>query len=252
MLSITPSKLSDYVTCPEKFKLRHIDKFSVFNGSAALSFGQTMHSALQLLHQSGDLNCSIDVPRLLERFWDHSAYATAEENENYFYRGCNALRQYIATIAGSDMQTLGTEVFMTRIVKAPAQSIRLGCRADRISLLADGTLEVVDYKTGGGGRIATPEFLLADLSTFIYYLLAQEYYPQYENVQITYLNIMSMAKTSIRYTPEQITENKKALWRCIKAISAGEYNPRPSEACAWCDVQDNCKVASRVLDFATV
>lgn len=252
MLSITPSKLGDYITCPEKFRLRHIEKSGIFTGSAALSFGQTMHAALQELHKPGEPSRSTDVPQLLNRFWDNNAYADSEEAEQYFSRGCRALQSYSETIVGSETQTIGTEVYMSRVVSTSALQIRLGCKADKISVLVDGTLEVTDYKTGAAGRIATREFLLADLPTFVYYLLAHESYPQYERVQVTYLNVMSMTKTSIRYTPNQILENKRALWEAIKTISAREFNPRPSEACAWCDVQDDCKIGSRTFDFATV
>ncbi len=252
MLSITPSKLGDYITCPEKFKLRHIEKLSAFTSSAPVAFGQAMHAALQQFHNSENSSSSMSAPQILERHWDNGAYASSEENESYFSKGCRALQNYSEATAGSHIQTLGTEKFLSFIVKTPALQIRLSCKADRISLLADGTLEVVDYKTGAAGRIPTREFLLADLPTFIYYLLARASYPKHERVQVTYLNVMSLAQTSIRYTAEQVAENKRALWQVIKAINAREFDPHPSEACAWCDVQDGCKVAGRALDFASI
>lgn len=252
MLSITPSKIGDYITCPEKFRLRHIEKSGVFTSSAALSFGQTMHAALQQLHKPKEQRPSTSIPQLLERFWDNGAYGNSEEEEKYFTEGLRALQNYSESIAGSRSQTLGTEIYMSRVVVTPTLKIRLGCKADRVSLLEDGTLEIVDYKTGCAGRIQTPEFLLSDLPTFVYYLLAQATYPKHERTQVTYLNVMSMAKSSIRYTPQQVLANKRMLWEAIKSISAREFNPRPTEACAWCDVQDGCKIGSRVLDFATI
>lgn len=51
MLSITPTKLSDYLTCPLKYRLKHIEKSGGFSASAAFSFGNSMHRALQEIHR---------------------------------------------------------------------------------------------------------------------------------------------------------------------------------------------------------
>ncbi len=52
MLSVTPTKLGDYLTCPYKYKFKHISKSGDTAHSTALAFGQSMHSALQELYQS--------------------------------------------------------------------------------------------------------------------------------------------------------------------------------------------------------
>lgn len=81
MLSVTPTKISDFLICPHKYRLKHIDKIETTNASAALSFGRTMHRSLQHLHRSERyLSDFAGVSELLNRFWETGAYAGAEEN----------------------------------------------------------------------------------------------------------------------------------------------------------------------------
>lgn len=253
MLAITPTKLSDYLRCPYQYKLKNIEKIANSDSSSpALSFGITMHSVLQELHQpTGKLQ---DMSELLIKHWIPSAYANAEEDEQYFLKGFRALESYReAFINGSDeITTIGTEVYMTYVFKLGDLQVRLGCKADRVCVHADQLLEVIDYKTSGSGKVPTNEFLVNDLPTFIYYILSRITYPDYKFFQVTFLNVLTLARASVEYTPAQIAANKKALFECLTQIAAGNFTATPSEACSWCSYQNICTAANRVVDFSVI
>lgn len=253
MISVTPTKLSDYLICPLKFKLKHLDKTGGPISSAAFSFGMTMHRALQELHDkempdAGMLNSE----ELLGKFWNDAGYATREESRSYFARGCQALENYCHTAKAEVSETLGTEVFMSFVIEFKGQKIRLGCRADRLALGQDNRLEIIDYKTSASGKIPTTEFVRADLPTFMYYVLTRISYPQYPNIKFTYLNVMSGAKVTVDYQRGLVDENKRALWNCLKIIAAGNFAPRSSECCSWCDFQDDCPLTNKIVDFGSI
>jgi putative RecB family exonuclease len=253
MLSVTPTKLSDYLNCPLKFKLKHIDKSGGAASSAAFSFGTTMHRALQEIHEKQMLKDGIpSCEGLLKRFWNSSGYATREEDSSYFTRGCHALENYCHTAKAEVSETLGTEVFMSLIIEFKGQKIRLGCRADRLALDQNNRLEIIDYKTSAAGKIPTLEFVRGDLPTFLYFVLARISYPQYPRLKFTYLNVMSGAKVTVEYERDLIDENKKALWECLKTIASDKFTPRSSECCSWCDFQDDCPLTNRVVDFSAI
>ena len=254
MLSVTPTKLGDYLICPHKFNLRHIKKSGAFASSPAFSFGTSMHRALQELHNAKNLlPVSLhEAEVMLRRFWEKAAYATVEEERNYFTKGCQALQNYCKWASEEASETLGTEVYMSFVIDLKGLKIRLGCKADRIAVDSNQNLEVIDYKTNASGRVPTAEFLHADLATFLYYVLAKLSYPQYPKIKITFLNVLTMGKVSVNYEAGQIEANKKSLWQCLKMLAKDEFTPHASEACSWCDFQDDCPATNKVVDFSMV
>lgn len=253
MLAVTPTKLSDYLACPYKYKLRHIDKSSGAEYSAALSFGQSIHSALQELYQSDkNLNDFEDVSKILARHWNRGAYANTEEDEAYFLKGSQALRNYCKAFRSKEEMTIGTEVYMSYILKINDLQARLGCKADRICVHSDEVLEIIDYKTNNSGKVPTMESLLNNLPTFLYYALARITYPEYKRIRISFLNILTLAKVSVEYDAAQVAANKKSLFDCLRNIAASTFTPKPSEACSWCSFQDECSAFNKVVDFANI
>lgn len=253
MLSVTPTKLGDYLICPHKFNLKHIKKSGAFASSPAFSFGTSMHRALEELHSGEYFPVSLpEAEKMLRQFWEKAAYANAEEEGNYFDKGCQALLNYCKLAGQEANETLGTEVYMSFVIDLKGLKIRLGCKADRIALHPNQNLEVVDYKTNASGKVPTLEFLQADLATFLYYVLTKLTYPQYPQITITFLNVMTMRKVSVHYGADQIEANKQSLWQCLKTLAGEKFLPRSSEACAWCDFQDACPAANQIIDFSVI
>lgn len=249
MLSLTPTKLRDFLTCPQQYKLRHVDKVCVYINSAPLAFGRSLHAALEELHGANNGRKPSDPDRLLRRHWEAGAYADERESEAHFVKGRDALRRYLDSPLASVGRVLGTEVFMARVVNVRGLQIRLGCKADRVGLRPDGVLEITDYKTNASGRLPTRESLLDDLPTFLYHVLARISYPEYEKVGITFLNLLTLARVSVAYDEGRVATNKQALLSHIRNFASGAFGPRPGEACAWCPVQDQCPTFSQEVDF---
>lgn len=137
-------------------------------------------------------------------------------------------------------EILGAEVFMSRAVKLGNYRVELGCKADRVELLPDGTLEILDYKTNGDGEVLSADALANDLPSFLYYALARICYPNHSRVVISQLNLRSLKKTLVNYTDEQRTANKQALSELVTEIESGKFEARPNGYCAWCSVRKYC------------
>jgi RecB family exonuclease len=248
MLSLTPTKLRDYLVCPQLYKLRHIDRADDGGNSAALSFGRSMHAALEELHKTG-VGTLPDPEGLLRRHWKSGDYADRHESEVYFTRGREALSRYIGTQFAATGQILGTEVFMSYVVNMRGLRVKLGCKADRVAVDAGGMLEVLDYKTNASGKLPTPESLVEDLPTFLYYVLTRIYYPEYKAVRISLLNVLTLAKVDVEYAGAKIEVNKKRLVALVRVFAESVFDPVPSEACVWCAVQDRCPKFNTEVDL---
>lgn len=204
------------------------------------------------INTSKNLNDFVEVSELLSRHWNANAYASAEEDETYFLKGCQALKNYCNALDCNKEITVGTEVYMSYILKVGDLQARLGCKADRICAHRNDVLEIIDYKTNGSGKVPTLEFLQSDLPTFLYYALARVTYPEYKCVRISFLNVLTLAKVSVEYDFEQVAANKQNLFECLRNLDSKTFAPTPSEACSWCVFQDSCVVVSKVVDFASI
>ncbi|HEX2704205.1 MAG TPA: PD-(D/E)XK nuclease family protein, partial [Candidatus Lustribacter sp.] len=126
-------------------------------------------------------------------------------------------------------------------VEAEIEGLTLRGYVDRLDVAPDGALRVVDYKTG---RSPSELFETRALFQMKFYALVlwrlRGVVPRM--LQLVYLGNSEV----VRYAPDEAdllaTERKvKALWVAIeRAASAGDWRPRPSRLCDWCDHRGIC------------
>lgn len=249
LLTLTPSKLRDYLMCPLAYKLKSEARCNDCATTPSLAFGISMHRALEEIHKSSSLIQPTQVDAVLRRCWAANDYADERQSANYFERGTTALRRYIEAISSDVCETLGTELYLSRLVRITGTSTRLGCKIDRLGCDANGVLEALDYKTTLSGRVPTEQWLTADLPTFIYYMLTRFAYPQYTHVVVSQLNVLTLAKVAISYQDADLEANKQALRNVVMEIAAGNFESRPSSNCAWCSVKEQCPVFGGEADI---
>ena len=253
LLTLTPSKLREYLTCPWRYKLRVVDRLGRYEATPALSFGNSLHAALDALHKSDSASKQpADAEIILREHWVNDGYADIGEARDHFERGVQILHRYMEMGARGESKTLATEVYLSRSVRIGGVSTRLGCKVDRVELNHDGSLEMMDYKTNASGHVPTREWLISDLSTFIYYALARLTYPEHDRVLVSQLNVITMAKVIIEYDVQALAQSKRALVDVVRAMARGDLEPRPSEACAWCPVTEYCSIFAVETDLDTV
>lgn len=261
MLSLTPTKLKSYITCRHMYELKHVKRAVGFVRSPAAAFGSSLHRALEELHKpvrdvadrptAARIDPRTDVEQLLARHWE-DAYASRQDSESYFASACDALKRYLDHHANGVGWTLGTEAFLARVFNAEGLRVRLGCKADRIGVAADGVLEITDYKTCSSGKVPTAEYLRSHLPTFVYYVLARACYPEYPAARLVFLNVLSLARVEVRYDQATIATNKNELRATFRRIAAQDFTPRACEACAWCDCASRCSLYSGEVSLEAI
>lgn len=112
---------------------------------------------------------------------------------------------------------------------------------DRVDINADGDMRIVDYKTG---RSPDPRFESKALFQMKFYALVVW---RTRGVVPRLLKLIYLGNAEVMtYAPDEgdllATECKiDALWRAIqRATETGDWRPRRSALCAWCDHQAIC------------
>ncbi len=122
-----------------------------------------------------------------------------------------------------------------------ASGLRLRGVIDRVDVAPTGEVRIVDYKTGKAPR---PEYAEGARFQMTFYALVvwrlKGVVPR--RLQLVYLGSGDV----ITYDPvvadlERVERKLHALWEAIsRATETGEWRPRPTKLCGWCDHRALC------------
>jgi putative RecB family exonuclease len=247
-MALSPSRASDFMTCPLLFRFRVIDKLPE-RKSAAATRGTLVHAVLERLFDlpTGD-RTPTSASRMLSPEWqrmvadDPDLKALAEEaggDDKWLAGAVELLERYFRLEDPNRLEPAERELFVhTRV----ADGLLLRGFVDRLDVAPDGALRVVDYKTG---RAPGPAYEGKALFQMKFYALVlwktRGVVPR--RLQLMYLGGESQIVT---YDPDEqdlrATERKlAALWKAIRAAAErGEWRPNPSRLCDWCDHKALC------------
>lgn len=172
-----PSKLNRYIDCPLKFYFADIERLEtpeqIEQEVTHLDVGNTLHRALELLYMS--LVGKPDAAGHIAAFTSSDMLVVTEQamadvmgarGQNTEFSGRmqmhrDIVMRYLRNILHYDSRENGEPFIIRGLEKRVKHTFEAGGRtvtlagvADRVDLLHDGTLRIVDYKSGGD----TPEF----------------------------------------------------------------------------------------------
>jgi putative RecB family exonuclease len=240
--SLSPSRASDFLTCPLLYRFRVIDRLPQRPSSAATR-GTVVHSVLERLF---DLPAAERTPKqastMLRPEWDRLLAQEPEVGELFgdddardeWLRGASGLLDaYFALEDPRRLEPAERELYVECDLES---GLRLRGYVDRLDVAPGGELRVVDYKTGrapGEGFEAKAMFQMRFYALVLWRLRGE--IPRV--LQLLYLGSGEM----LRYTPDEAdllaTERKvAAIWDAIRrATEQGDWRASPSKLCDWCD-----------------
>ncbi len=140
-------------------------------------------------------------------------------------------------------KVLGVESYLSCTTTIGGRHVHLNCRADRVELHDNGTLEILDYKANSNGSVLSPRLLAAHLPSYLYFLVPWQRYrrhPLVRNIVVSQVNLISLRTSVAEYDQAQIIENREALRCAVEAMTNGPYDPTPGPVCRWCPLRDGC------------
>jgi putative RecB family exonuclease len=246
--ALSPSRASDFMTCPLLYRYRTIDRLPEEPSPDALR-GTLVHKVLEDLF---DLPASTRTPDqardLLVPTWDTLLAAEPGIAEMFTEEGpevtewlatCRVvLDRYFTLEDPRRLEPAERELYVEALLDS---RLLLRGFVDRVDVAPDGAIRVVDYKTG---RSPGEMFEGKALFQMKFYALViwrtRGVVPAM--LQLVYLGNGEM----LRYVPDEAdlraTERKVlALWDAIAlATERGDWRPSPSKLCDWCDHQALC------------
>ncbi|WP_020573834.1 RecB family exonuclease [Actinopolymorpha alba] len=250
---LSPSRASDFLTCPLRYRFRVIDRLPE-RPSPEAARGTVVHAVLeQLFELPADRRTLAEAVALLEPRWealvaaepelaalfgDEDGGFVPERLEEFLGVARDLLDRYFTLEDPTRLEPAEREMYVECLLDS---GLTLRGYVDRLDVAPDGALRVVDYKTG---RAPGPGYEQRAMFQMRFYALVlwrlRGVVPRL--LQLIYLGSGDV----LRYEPDEAdlraTERKLlALWSAIeRAHATGEWRASPGPLCNWCDHKVRC------------
>ncbi|MDF4249532.1 RecB family exonuclease [Streptomyces sp. WMMB303] len=249
--SLSPSRAGDFMQCPLLYRFRVIDKLPE-KPSAAATRGTVVHAVLERLFDAPAPERSARRARsLVPGEWERLLAKRPELAELFAEDTSDGARlaEWLTEVE-SLVERWFTLEDPTRLEPAERElfvearldsGLRLRGIIDRVDVAPTGEVRIVDYKTGKAPR---PEYAEGPLFQMKFYALVlwrlRGVVPR--RLQLVFLGSGDVLTYDPGESDLQATERKLlALWDAIgRATETGDWRPRPSKLCGWCDHQAHC------------
>ena len=246
--ALSPSRASDFKQCPLLYRFRVIDRLPS-PPSPAAARGTLVHAVLERLFDLPAAERAATAAGGLVPAGGEGAGAQEPElaglldadddgaSDAWFAQAVGLVERWFTLEDPTRLEPAERELY----VEAEVDGLILRGYVDRLDVAPDGSLRVVDYKTG---RSPSELFERSSLFQMKFYALVlwrlRGVVPRM--LQLVYLGNGEL----VRYEPDEAdllaTERGiKALWAAIeKAASTGDWRPRVCRLCDWCEHKSLC------------
>jgi putative RecB family exonuclease len=247
--TLSPSRASDFKTCPQLFKFRAVDRLPE-PATVYQARGTTAHLALQRLF---DRPAGGRTPEalydLFREAWGElrgdeyeGLFGSVEEERAWGLESMELLANYFSVEDPASIEPLDRELDLVEDL----DGITIRGILDRMEEV-DGRLVITDYKTGKAPpeKYALPAFFALK----IYALLIRKRMGRAPDaVRLVYLNGPTVYELPVHGSQlDAMDRQLRALWTAIeKALEEDNFPPRPGRLCDWCSFQEICPAFARV------
>lgn len=240
-LKFSPTKLAAFQRCPQQYAFQYLLRIPRAP-TAAMTFGSNLHRTLQGMYESGGPQGEDQaqaVARLSET-WSGQGFADKKEEAAFKALGESIISQFHTQFQVEE----GRPLLIEKRLEAPYKDIKFFGIVDRVDLLPDGSLDVIDYKSTRYVATDVAEVeagLRQQLS--LYAFLARYHLPYpVRRLSIHYLRTnerLSFAPEAI--DPDAWVDHAYRTTEAIQQATAAEAFPAMvTDSCQWCPYAGRC------------
>jgi DNA helicase-2/ATP-dependent DNA helicase PcrA len=232
---LSASAVDTYERCGLRFKLERDWRISA-SPAAAMKYGGSIHRILKVYFDSVQLGRPKTDEELIDLFRRDLAGERIQEkyqHELYEEQGIEHLREFLAAARTlPPPQVLHTEQSFEIHVGATTVSGRI----DRIDRREDGTVAIVDYKTG---KAKDQEDADESLQLSLYAIAAREKWG-YEVGALIFHNLQENVSVTTVRSATQLLAARQRVEAAAQGIAAGEFNAKIGIHCSFCAYRSLC------------
>ena len=242
-LTLSFSQLDEYLTCPERYRLRY-DIGVPTPAHHALSYGNAIHGAIAAFHSAqarGQTMSDTELVAELRRCWQPDGFLSREHEDARFAAGAQALRRFRAheIARGGHVPAAVEKPFSFKL----GQDVIRG-RIDRIDATDQGAV-ITDYKSSDVREQKRADIRARDSLQLQVYALAHEAETGQlpDRVQLHFVE--SGVVGSAAPSQDKLDKARAKLAAAADDIRAAKFEPKPSAiACGYCPFRTICSASA--------
>jgi CRISPR/Cas system-associated exonuclease Cas4 (RecB family) len=171
---------------------------------------------------------------LYKKNWKNDGYRSKKDREKYHEKGLVILNTLY-----DDMEREGwpNPAFIEKPFNIKIGGYLVKGAIDRIDYLDDGTVEVIDYKTG------TPKdkLVFQDKRQLLLYKIAAEEALGLKVSKLSFYYLENNSKISFEAKTKDLEKLEDLILSTIEEIKQSTFPPTPGMLCSWCDFNNICE-----------
>ena len=245
--NLSPSRASQFKTCPKQFKFANIDKIKEPTTEVQAK-GTTVHQALEdLFDLKPDERNTEKLHNLFREAWTkvrgndehHNLFSSVEEEREWGLDGLKLLNNYMSIEDPTSFEPLERE----RWVRGSIEDLNLRGILDRMDRNNKGELIIVDYKSGKAplAKYKEPRFFALKLYAL---LIQKELGEMPSELKLIYLKNSTIHTLKVTQDSlDQVKIEVLEIWNNIKkAFETNEFPATKNTLCDWCYYKPICPV----------
>jgi len=245
-LQLSPSSISVFHQCRQRYKFLYVDKLGDKYGRAKPYFTMANHIHATVkdflsLHPVR-LRTTAAIEKILQRNWQryHVGFRGDRDEKRWQEKALAQLRAFVANHNVSVRPMMMEEFLVAEITPG----LVLRGRIDRVDKEPDGSLHIIDYKTGN----MPPEIDWAQLELYALILSKRFSWPV---SKVSYLYLAPSLMSSTEISMERLGQAHWELLNTARKIRrARKFHPNPGPWCGNCDFLSICPGKTEVQPFA--
>lgn len=241
-LTLSPTKIQAYLRCPRFYWFIYHRGYRR-RPHGALSLGASVHRSLELIHTGPERPTIEALLKHLQTTWTAVGYATVEEELEAFAAAQAMVRRYHEE--APPVEEAPATLMLERMLRTDRGDYILTGRVDRVDEWPDGTLDIVDYKSGRS--VVTEEQVRADIGLMAYETLVRALFPD-RPVRVAIHALRPNLRVTVARTRDEASAAAGFLDDVARLILADiEFRGvAVEETCVGCDFERFCSDWLRV------
>jgi DNA helicase-2/ATP-dependent DNA helicase PcrA len=238
MIPLSYYQIDDYLTCPLKYKYRHVLRIPIYQHHAVV-YGAALHQAVAEYYRRRKAGHPMDLSDLIKVFeseWKSEGFLSREHEEQRLAAGRTTLARFFEV----EEKRKEVPTYIEKDFSFMLKNNRVLGRWDRIDVV-DESVKIIDYKSSEvRDQKEANKKTKESLQLAIYAMAYQERFKRLpDEVELRFLE-SDIAGNAV-FTEKDLEKTREKILEAAEGIRGRDYTARPTYlACQYCAYREIC------------